>query len=45
MYCFYLMNKTTREETCVFGYTLQKAMAKANMNPNEYEYLDRDYVD
>ena len=45
MYCFYLMNKVTREETCVYGYTLQKAMKKANMNSNEYEYLGRDYVD
>lgn len=45
MYCFYLMNKVTREETCVYGCTLQKAMEKAHMNPNEYEYLGRDYVD
>ena len=45
MYCFYLMNKTTKEETFVYGYDLIKAMEKAKMNPNDYEYLDRDYVD
>ena len=45
MYCFYVMNKVTKEETFVYGYDLKKAMEKADMNPNDYEYLDRDYVD
>ena len=45
MYCFYLMYKVTREETCIYGYTLQKAMEKADMSLNDYEYLDKDYVD
>ena len=45
MYCFYLMNKVTKEETFIYGYDLKKAMEKADMNPNDYEYLDRDYVD
>lgn len=45
MYCFYLMNKATKEETFVYGYDLKSAMKKADMNPNDYEYLGRDYVD
>ena len=45
MYCFYLMNKVTKEETFIYGYDLKKAMEKAGMSLNDYEYLDRDYVD
>ena len=45
MDCFYLMNKVTKEETFIYGQDLKKAMEKADMNPNDYEYLDRDYVD
>ena len=45
MYCFYLMNKVTKEETFIYGYDLRKAMEKAGMSLNDYEYLYRDYVD
>ena len=45
MYCFYFMNKVTREETCIYGYDLKKAMVKEDMSLNDYEYLGRDYVD
>ena len=45
MYCFDLMNKVTKEETFIYGYDLKKAMEKAGMSLNDYEYLYRDYVD
>ena len=45
MYCFYLMNKVTKEGTFVYGYTLKKAMEKAGMSLDDYDYLGRDYVD
>lgn len=45
MYCYYIQNKETKEETCIFGYSYQNAMTRAKFDPHEWEYLDKDYLD
>ena len=44
MYCFYLMYKVTREETCIYGYTLQKAMKKAEAKLNQQIILVNNFA-
>lgn len=45
MYEYTIYNKTTNEETMVFGRDYTKAMEKAGYNKTEWVLLRQEYVD
>ena len=45
MYEYKVYNVKTNEEKILFGYTFEKACAKAKINPADYEIEYAEYVD
>lgn len=44
MWCFEIMNKNG-EERCIFGYNFKSACCKYNLNPEEWNVVDKYYED
>lgn len=45
MYCFYLINNKTNEETMVFGYSWENAVKRSGKNFTDWTCIGRDYLD
>ncbi len=45
MYEYETLNTTTNERKIIFGYTFEDALKRNDLNPNEYKYIARWYID
>ena len=45
MYEYEALNTTTNERKIIFGYTFEDALKRNDLNPNEYKYIARWYID
>lgn len=45
MYCFYLVNNKTNEETCIYGYNIKNAWSRTKLNPADWTCVNYEYVD
>lgn len=45
MYEYEAYNLNTKEETILYGYSFKDACRRANLNPEEWDYWMRTYID